>query len=251
MTTQELKQELKSVTIRVPTDRLELIGARVSDRDTRTDVLIDLLRHALELPVVNSDLGISAVEQKVSEVNQRVNDLTELINDVRQQITQLDSKLNDDRSEWVTKQIESLESRLSIVEKSKSTIVTNAQLPLNLNTGINEEAVKTQSIEAPFMEVTVLANEEILTTSIKNSNSIQTKLLAKRLNVKPESISKKKKEKPEQEFYDWLQSEDPDKISWQPVGGSLEGYSKGWIPAEATPSELLNRLKEWVAANPE
>ena len=192
-------QELKSVTIRVPSDLLELIEAKISDRDTRTDVIINLLRQALELPVVNSDLGISAVEQKVSEVNQRVNDLTELINDVRQQITQLDTKPNNDLAEWI-KQIESFESRLSIVEKSKSTIVTNAQLPLNLNTGINEEAVKTQSIEAPFMEVTVLANEEILTTSIKSSNSIQTKLLAKRLNVRSEIISTYKKSMSEQEF---------------------------------------------------
>ena len=241
-------QELKSVTIRVPSDLLELIEAKISDRDTRTDVIINLLRQALELPVVNSDLGISAVEQKVSEVNQRVNDLTELINDVRQQITQLDTKPNNDLAEWI-KQIESFESRLSIVEKSKSTIVTNAQLPLNLNTGINEEAVKTQSIEDPFMEVTVLANEEILTTSIKSSNSIQTKLLAKRLNVRSEIISTYKKSMSEQEFYDWLQSKDPDKISWQPAGGSLKGYSKGWIPAEDTPSEPLSNLKEWVDAN--
>ena len=122
-------QELKSVTIRVPSDLLGHIEARVSDRDTRTDVIINLLKQALELPVVNSDLGISALEQKVSEVNQRIDDLAELINGVRQQITQLDSKPNDYQNEWVKKQIESLESRLSIVEKSKSTIVTNAQLP--------------------------------------------------------------------------------------------------------------------------
>ena len=85
----------------------------------------------------------------------------------------------------------------------------------------------------------------------ESSNSIQTKLLAKRLNVRSETISTHKKNMPEQEFYDWLQGKDPDKIFWQPVGGSLKGYSKGWIPAEDTLSELLSRLNEWLATNPE
>jgi hypothetical protein len=80
---------------------------------------------------------------------------------------------------------------------------------------------------------------------------IQTKLLAKRLNLRSEKISANKRYMPERKFYDWLQEIDPDKISWQPALGNLKDRVKGWIPAKDTSSELLSRLKEWVAANPE
>lgn len=242
-------QELKSVTIRVPSNLLQLIEAKVSDRDTRTDVIISLLKQALEQPALKDDVDVTAVERQVSEVNQRVDNLADLLNSLRQQIVLLDIEPNDDRDQWVARQIESLESRLSAVEKSKSTIFENAQLPLNLNTGINEEEEKTQLIEIPFMEVAILANEEIPTIPIEKPSSIQTKLLAKRLGVRPAIISTFKKENSEEELYKWLQDKDPDKISWQPAGGLLKSYSKGWIPAEDTPSELLSKLKEWVNVN--
>lgn len=83
----------------------------------------------------------------------------------------------------------------------------------------------------------------------ESSNSIQTKLLAKRLNITQSMLSNCKKKMDEQKFYSLLKKKDPDQISWQPVGGSLKVYSKGWVPAEDTSSELLSRLKEWVAAN--
>jgi hypothetical protein len=79
--------------------------------------------------------------------------------------------------------------------------------------------------------------------------------LAKRLSIANNAVSAKKREalKEEsliQDFYNWLQDKDPDGISWVPMGGSLKGYSKGWIPSEDTPSELLSRLQEWLLANP-
>jgi hypothetical protein len=87
-------------------------------------------------------------------------------------------------------------------------------------------------------------------TLSESPNSIQTKLLAKRLNTSQTVISNNKKSMDEQKFYGWLKKKDPDGISWQPVGGSLKGYSKGWIPTENTPSELLSRLEDWLAASP-
>jgi hypothetical protein len=80
---------------------------------------------------------------------------------------------------------------------------------------------------------------------------IQTKLLAKRLNLRSEKISANKRYMPERKFYDWLQETDPDKISWQPALGNLKDRVKGWIPAKDTPSELLSRLEEWLLSNPE
>jgi len=85
----------------------------------------------------------------------------------------------------------------------------------------------------------------------ENSNPISGKLLAKRLTISGVSLSTKKSQLPEAGFYRWLKTNDPDKISWQPVGGDLKIRVSGWIPAENTPSELLSRLKEWLLANPE
>lgn len=94
-------------------------------------------------------------------------------------------------------------------------------------------------------------SEQSNTVLSEPSNSIQTKLLAKRLNVRSETISTFKKEKSEEEFYKWLQGKDPNRISWRPDGGDLKVRVKGWIPSEDTPSELLSRLKEWIESNPE
>ena len=201
-------QELKSVTIRVPTDLLELIGARVSDRDTRTDVIINLLRQAIELPVVNSDLGISAVEQKVSEVNQRVNDLTELINDVRQQVTQLDSKPNSDLAEWIN-QVEAFESRLSVVEKNKLTPESTAQKQLE-----QLELIKTDSIEVYPIDETATKpiQESIQGADTVGLEPLTQAELADRFGDKKyrSQISEKK-----HDLAEWSKSKDPDGIAWE------------------------------------
>lgn len=201
MTTQELKQELKSVTIRVPTDLLELIGARVSDRDTRTDVIINLLNQALAQPVANSDFGVSALEQKISEVNQRIDDLVESLSNVRQQITLLDSKPNDDRDEWIAKQIESLELRLSVVEKSKLTPESHAQKQLDLleTDPINETATK------PIEESTQVSD----TVGLQPLTQAE---LADRFGAKKyrSQISERKSD-----LAEWSKTKDPDGVAWE------------------------------------
>lgn len=81
--------------------------------------------------------------------------------------------------------------------------------------------------------------------------SLSGQRLAKRLNITTTMLSTKKTQLSEQEFYDWLQAKDPDKISWQPAGGDLKKRVTGWVPSQDTLSELLSRLKEWVVTNPE
>ena len=241
-------QELKSVTIRVPTDLLELIGARVSDRDTRTDVIINLLRQALKQPIIKTEINISDVEQKISEVNQRVDDLVESLNNVRQQITSLDTKPNNDLAEWI-KQIKSFESRLSTVEKTKTNADINGQLPLDLGTKIAVEVADNDAPQVPLIVNTNPITEQSTSSITEVQNELSVKLLAKRLSINSKTISTKKKEKPKEEVYNWLQGKDPDKISWKPVGGDLNERVTGWIPDKDTPSELLNRLQEWIVAN--
>ena len=201
-------QELKSVTIRVPSNLLELIEARISDRDTRTDVIINLLRQALEQPVTPSNLGISVVEQKVFEVNQRVDDLVKSLSSVRQQVTSLDKKPNIDLIEWI-KQVEALESRLSIVEKNKSTTESTAQKQLE-----QLELIKTDSIEVyPIDETATKPIEECLqvanTVSLEPLTQAQ---LADRFGDKKyrSQISERKSN-----LADWAKSKDPDDIAWE------------------------------------
>ena len=199
-------QELKSVTIRVPTDLLELIEARVSDRDTRTDVIINLLSQALAQPVANSGFDISGVEQKVSEINQRVDDLVKSLSDVRQQITLLDVKPNDDRDELIAKQLESFESRLSIVEKSKVTTENHAQRQLEL---IEPNFIKVDPIEEaqikPIEEVTQSSDATVL-------QPLTQAELADRLGDKKyrSQISERKFN-----LTEWSKSKDPDGIAWE------------------------------------
>ena len=83
------------------------------------------------------------------------------------------------------------------------------------------------------------------------SESLSGQRLANRLRITTSTLSTKKKELLEQDFYSWLQTKDPDKIFWRAVGGDLKVRVKAWIPAEDTPSELLSRLNEWLSANSE
>lgn len=215
--------ELKSVTIRLPSDLLELIGARVSDRDTRTDVIINLLRQALDQPVSNADSGISAVEQKVSEVSQRVDDLVESLNNVRQQITLLDVKPNNDRDEWITKQIELLESRLSIVEKSKSTIESHTQKQLEL---IETDSIKTDKLplinpievievkpDLPIKQIEEKPLEIAETTTKLVLQPHNRGGLGKRFGLDPSTIGKRKTSG--KFTKEWSKSQDPDGIAWE------------------------------------
>jgi hypothetical protein len=73
-------------------------------------------------------------------------------------------------------------------------------------------------------------------------------LLAARLVTDKATLSKKKAQLSEQDFYQWIASRDPDGIRWRAVG-SLKGYSKGYLPHEETSEELLEKLANWVESN--
>jgi hypothetical protein len=91
--------------------------------------------------------------------------------------------------------------------------------------------------------------EQVDLLPLESAITLQTNVLAERLGVNRTAISTKKKIALEQDFYSWLKQKDPDGISWEPVGGDLKGYSKGWMPSEDTPSELLSELQKWVATH--
>ena len=198
--------ELKSVTIRVPSNLLELIEARVRDRETRTDVIISLLKQALAQPVTGLNLDVSGVEQKVAEVNQRVDDLVESLSNVRQQITLLNVKPNNDRDESIAKQLESFESRLSVVEKSKLTVETHTKKQLEL---IEPDSIKVDLANETQTKTTEEVTQPIGVTVLQPLTQAE---LADRFGSKNyrSQISERKLN-----LAEWAKSKDPDGIAWE------------------------------------
>ena len=198
--------ELKSVTIRVPSNLLELIEARVRDRETRTDVIISLLKQALAQPVTGLNLDVSGVEQKVAEVNQRVDDLVESLSNVRQQITLLNVKPNNDRDESIAKQLESFESRLSVVEKSKLTVETHTKKQLEL---IEPDSIKVDLANETQTKTTEEVTQPIGVTVLQPLTQAE---LADRFGSKNyrSQISERKLN-----LAEWAKSKYPDGIAWE------------------------------------
>jgi len=77
---------------------------------------------------------------------------------------------------------------------------------------------------------------------------IQGKLLVVRLGVTKSTLSTRKKELSEVGFSAWMQSKDIDDIRWVSFGNP-GGYSKGYVPADDTPSKLLDQLRSWILEN--
>lgn len=209
-----------------------------------------------------------ALENKLSELNSSL--LSELDNLVEERFSSLRSELLSSLPKHI--EAEAISVKSSSVNELLDEPLDNSQSKLlgeplvEVEVILVEDELPSEPLdESPHLQLKiidpVLEKEDVKAENSiseqpdfilsESFNSIQTKLLAKRLNIRSETISTFKKGKSEEEFYKWLKDKDPDKISWRPVGGSLKGYSKGWIPAEDTQSELLSRLNEWLAANPE
>ena len=93
-----------------------------------------------------------------------------------------------------------------------------------------------------------LINSTDLLSELK-SNPLQAKILATRLKVSTSEISSNKPKLSSasfDEFYAWLQSKDIDGIKWVIVG---KGNKARYIPADDTPVEKLQALKNWLKTN--
>ena len=148
------------------------------------------------------------------------------------------------RSELLNSPLKSIEVQTVNVESEPQEDSNHLQLDLIDSASTKEDLDMKSQTSLSITEQSSFALSESFI-------SLSGKFLAKRINIGAPMLSSKKKELSEQNFYNWLQDKDPDRISWQPVGGALKGHSKGWTPSENTSSELLSRLNEWLAANPE
>ena len=98
-------------------------------------------------------------------------------------------------------------------------------------------------------------NEEIVTKSkVKEKQGkidLDTKskiklsgleLSIKRFGMGKSAASDSKRRKTLEQFAEWSKSKDPDSIAWIPDGNS-------YTPKDKLPSELLNKLQDWIAKN--
>ena len=74
---------------------------------------------------------------------------------------------------------------------------------------------------------------------------LTSKNLAKRLKQDAATSVTNQSRKPEAEFYDWSQSQDPDSIAWRMRRVEGKPY---YYPDGTTSSELLSKLQEWMSS---
>lgn len=142
----------------------------------------------------------------------------------------------------------SIEDRLSGVELKVSDLVMYSnKVTIEQLTG-QELSDSTQlfipNIEESHAEVR-LENKDANNDLIQ---PIQGKLLVLRLGTDRAGLSTRKKKLSEVGFSSWMQQRDIDHIRWVSLSDP-NGRSKGYIPADNTPSELLDRLRSWILEN--
>jgi hypothetical protein len=179
------------------------------------------------------------LEQKLSELpNNLFSELNRVVDEFEEKIARYRSELLDNS---LSSSLKSVEIQTVNVESEPQEDSNHLQLDL-IDSILDKENLENLTAKS--------IPEQTDFTLSEPSESLSGKILAKRLNITTSALSSKKKELSEQDFYNWLQENDPDKISWRPIGGDLKKRVSGWIPSQDTASELLGRLKEWVVANP-
>lgn len=159
-------------------------------------------------------------------------------------VNQLQNKLLDLKTQ--SKKIQQLEQENNELRNSLNSI-KQVEKQLVTNSKKESKDLVSKSESHTQMGLLGLADENNFTFIDElKANPLQGKLLANRLGIKPPDISARKGKLSPELFYDWLQVKDPDGIRWVSLGGS---YSKGYAPADDTPIDKLQALKNWLKAN--
>lgn len=143
---------------------------------------------------------------------------------------------------------------IELKEKVESLINTQSILSSNLLSELPQELLKESEITEKVDLVEEKENtEEIIVNSgsllnllsrslSENIKPIPGKVLSKRLNISPSTISLKKKELTPKDFLAWVKTLDPDGISWEPTDKPLKGYK----PSGSLTSEQESNLLKWM-----
>ena len=170
-----------------------------------------------------------------------------LLNDrlavIEQKLTNLENYQSESTSELLS-EFRSLTTRVSSLEQnldSNNKVEDQSKAHSN-QLNLLEDAQSSELISSLL--------DEPLTESIPLSAllPIQGKLLVLRLGTDRAGLSTRKKELSETGFSNWMQQKDIDHIRWVNLGDPGK-RSKGYVPADDTPSELLDKLRSWILEN--
>lgn len=178
--------------------------------------------------------------------------LTDRLTTVEQKLTSLENHQSESISELLS-ELRSLTTRVSGLEQS---LDSNNKIDSQSKAHSNQLSLLEADNQANYIEDAQSSElissllDEPLTESIPSSAPlpIQGKLLVLRLGTDRAGLSTRKKELSETGFSDWMQQRDIDHIRWINLGDPGK-RSKGYVPADDTPSELLDRLRSWILEN--
>lgn len=226
---------------------VDYFGIDLSDNSTKefSGGLPDRVRK-LEQELVNLKQSYVELFEEVNQIKStgKPPNIEPVITDTKDTVTMAESSLNSELPQDV---IPDLSNQVDDSTKPESSL--DGKLPTEtaqeadvseLKSSLNSEPHK----QLDFIEVEKRFDSELL-DELK-SNPLQGKYLVLRLNISTSTLSSKKTKLSQEEFYSWLQSQDVNGIKW--VNFS-EGRSKGYVPADNTPLEKLQVLKEWLKAN--
>lgn len=187
--------------------------------------------------------------ESTSELQSRVSMLEKELVGLKNHFVLLSSRVDLIQSTskpLIDKAVEVLSDR-DFIDESESNLQNELlkdeiiEQPVDIN--IVNELQSDSDIESP-KQLQLIDLTDLL--SKLKSNPLEAKILASRLGVKPPDISIKKGKVSIEEFYNWIQSKDIDGIRWVLIG---EGKKARYIPANDTPIDKLQALKEWLQVN--
>ena len=222
--------------------------------------IFDRFKDFYESQQISMSQAVAVIFAEYFQIDEQVNHASSLVSSpLLGRITALEEKiasLSDHQSELASEllsDVRSLTDRVSKLEKSPDVTekISRQSEPESKQLGFIENNLETNSIEA--VETSKLLSsllDELPVESVPLSAllPIQGKLLVLRLGTDRAGLSTRKKELSETGFSNWMQQKDIDHIRWVNLGDPGK-RSKGYVPADDTPSELLDRLRSWILEN--
>jgi hypothetical protein len=192
------------------------------------------------------DLSKNSTEQSTSGLSDRVASLEKELVDLKQSYV------------WLVQKVESMQttsepllnnSNIEVAIEDNKLLSDLPSEPQNNLLAEDKNTYDSSLTSEPPRQLPLIQSNDTLINEllgdIKN-NPLQGKLLSKRLNVSSSVLSGTKSSLPVERFYDWIQEKDSDGIRWVNLG---EGRSKGYVPADDTPLEKLQALKNWIQSH--
>lgn len=209
--------------------------------------IFDRFKKFYEERQLSMSQAIAVILSEYFEIDEQVNHdrlpsglLTDRLTALEEKVVSLNSYQSEMIGE-VLSEFRNLTSRFSVLEQSlDSNNRAFNQLSLLENSYHNDHNNTTQSSE-PVSELhSNLLSEPV---AISLPQVFSGKALALRLNVSQSVLSTRKAKVRRDVFHLWLKEKDSDGIQW------LTNHSKGYLFAEDTPNELLDKLLDWWTQN--